>query len=256
MEALHIHYSVQETECCKVSRDPWVIAQRELTSEYRGCDRKPTEPSPPPPLSPSLHVPSVHLHGADRHHADNPRSYHSCGVVRPAADGLYTVSLRTAWQTVCALLCRCSVWPGTAKSAGAKAFPALQPSWDACGGEFTRKAGGRNAAGGGGGGGGVQGLADLQITHGKKQIGLICAHAHTCARRRGHRWPGCCCRLVSAGTPATATDIRGNSSNALKPSSFPTSRPCKSQVLLFGVFKVKVKPPPPRWGQTFKTEWR
>lgn len=39
MEALHIHYSVQETECCKVSRDLWVIAQRELTSDYGGSDR-------------------------------------------------------------------------------------------------------------------------------------------------------------------------------------------------------------------------
>ena len=39
MEALHIHYSVQETECCKVSRDLWVIAQHELTLDYRGSDR-------------------------------------------------------------------------------------------------------------------------------------------------------------------------------------------------------------------------
>lgn len=31
----------------------------------------------------------------------------------------------------------------------------------------------------------TQRFADLQITHGKKQIGLICEHARTCARGKG-----------------------------------------------------------------------
>lgn len=33
-----------------------------------------------------------------------------------------------------------------------------------------------------------EGLSDLQITHGKKQIGLIWEHAHTCVQGlRNHR---------------------------------------------------------------------
>lgn len=48
----------------------------------------------------------------------------------------------------------------------------LRPSWDRSG--IYEESEVRNAAGGGGGGGGgAQRLADLQITHGKKQIGLI-----------------------------------------------------------------------------------
>lgn len=92
-----------------------------------------------------------------------------CG--QTAGDGR-TVSLQTEWQTVCALLCHCSVWPQAAMTAS----PALRLSWDCC--AIYEESKGRNSAGGGG----AQRLTDLQLTHGKKQIGLICEHAHTCAK--------------------------------------------------------------------------
>lgn len=44
-------------------------------------------------------------------------------------------------------------------------------------------------------GGGAQRFADLQITNGKKQIGLICRHACTCAQ--GKRHPELWCRRLS-----------------------------------------------------------
>lgn len=55
----------------------------------------------------------------------------------------------------------------------------LRPFGDCCG--IYEERGGRNAAqdGRSGGGGCAQRFTDLQITHGKKQIGLICEHART-----------------------------------------------------------------------------
>lgn len=53
-------------------------------------------------------------------------------------------------------------------------------------------------------------LSDLQITHGQTQIGLIGERAHTCAPGRRHQELG-------------ANKDR-NSSDALKPFSFPMSR--------------------------------
>lgn len=41
---------------------------------------------------------------------------------------------------------------------------------------------------------GAERLTDLQITHGKKQIGLICEHACTCAQGKRHQ-ELCCCKL-------------------------------------------------------------
>lgn len=188
MEVLHINYSVQETECFKVSRDLWVIAQRELTLDHEGKWQKPTALSPP--LSPSLYVCFASLRPsaqADWHHTENLRLYHSCGVV---SDGC-TVWPRTEWQTVWALLCHCSARPRTAMTGGERLALCYGPPGTAVG--FYEESRGRNAAGGEGGG--SQRFADLQITHGKKQIGLIWEHARTCARRKGHREP--CCRRLS-----------------------------------------------------------
>lgn len=90
MEALHIHYSVQETECCRVSGDLWVIAQRELTLDYEGCDRSPLHFLLLRPQSFNVYL-CVHL--SIRHHTETPGSYHGWGVVR-----------RFQWRGV---LCRC-----------------------------------------------------------------------------------------------------------------------------------------------------
>ena len=149
MEALHIHYSVQETECCKVSRDLWVIAQHELTLDYRGSDKKPTALSPPLstrfflspwPLRPSARKP---------HREPEIVSQLRCGQTAGAGCAVW---LQTGWQTARPLLCHCGAWPGTAMPGGERVFPVLRPSWDRSG--IYEENEGRNAAGGGGGGGG------------------------------------------------------------------------------------------------------
>lgn len=96
-----------------------------------------------------------------------------------------------------------------------KAAPVLRPSWD-------RRGNLRGKRGGGWGEGMRQAEArrftDLQITHGKKQIGLICEHAPTCALRASLLY-----RLSQSiqifHTPKRQTAIRQNSKTALK--SFP-----------------------------------
>lgn len=181
MEALHIHYSVQETECCKVSRDLWVIAQRELTSDYGGSDRS---------LLRFLLLlstrflfcllgRSVHLLG---NHTENPRLYHSCRVVRRPVMGVLAW-LQTGMTDSSCLLCHCGAWPRTAMPGGGEGFPCvtalLGPQWDLRG-KWSEECGRRRRRRGG-----AQRLADLQITHGKKQIGLIWEHARTCAPGKG-----------------------------------------------------------------------
>lgn len=195
METLHIHYSVQETECCKVSRDLWVIAQHELTLDYEGKWQKPTALSPT--LSPSLYVsfasacPSAL---ADRHHTENPRLYHSCGVVRRSVMGVLCLcgqnDRRSGLSCVTAALDHGQLW------LVGKSFPCVTALWGLLWdlrGKWREECSRR--WGWGGWEGGTQRFTDLQITHGKKQIGLICEHARTCAQGKGH--PELCCRRLS-----------------------------------------------------------
>lgn len=142
MEALHIHYSVQETECCKVSRDLWVIAQRELTLDYGGSDRSPLHfllLCPHPFMSPL--PPSVHL---DEQTATTQRT-RDCITAVLWSDGrwrVYCVAADRMTDGLWALLCHCSAWPQTAMTGGERLFP---PSYGPPGTavRFMRKAEGR-----------------------------------------------------------------------------------------------------------------
>ncbi len=146
MEALHIHYSVQETECSKLSRDLWVIAQHELTFDYGGSDRSPLHflLLCPHPYMSSL-PPSVHVR-RQTGTTENPRSRHSCGVVRRPLMGVLCGcgqhDRRSVLSCVTAALDHRQPWLLK------KGFPpVLRPSWDCCGIYEESKA--RNAAGGG-----------------------------------------------------------------------------------------------------------
>lgn len=149
MEALHIHYSVQETECCKVPRDLWVIAQRELTLDYGGSDRSPLHfllLCPHPFMSPL--PPSVHLHGQT---AATQRT-RDCNTAVLWSDGrwwVYCVAADRMTDGLWALLCHCSAWPQTAMTGGERLFAVLQPSWECR--AIYEESRGKNAAGGGGG---------------------------------------------------------------------------------------------------------
>lgn len=185
MEALHIHYSVQETECCKVSRDLWVIAQRELTLDYGGSDRSPLHfllLCPHPFMSPL--PPSVHL---DEQTATTQRT-RDCITAVLWSDGrwrVYCVAADRMTDGLWALLCHCSAWPQTAMTGGERLSPPRLTAllglpcdlW----GKQREECGRRRGR-----------LSDLQITHGKKQIGLIWEHAHTCARGKANHEPHCC----------------------------------------------------------------
>lgn len=211
MEALHINYSVQETECFRVSRDLWVIAQRELTLDHEGKWQKLTALSPP--LSPSLYVcfaslcPSAQ---ADRHHTENPRLYHSCGVVRRPVMGVLCGcgqnDRRSELSCVTAALDHGQPWLVEKGFSCVTALLGLLR-------DFTRKAEGGMRQEEEGGVGGSQRFAELQITHGKKQIGLIWEHARTCARGKGHREP--CCRRLSQWLQLLHTPKRQHTSDRI-----------------------------------------
>lgn len=139
MEVLHIHYSVQETECHKVSRDPWVITQHEqpkTTGEVieAHCTLSSTVSVPlyllslPASICAGRQVPH-------RHHEIVSQLWRC----QATSDGC-TVLLQTEWQTVWALPCHCGTWLRTAMTKGRKGFHKLQPPRDCCG---------RNAAAGG-----------------------------------------------------------------------------------------------------------
>lgn len=183
MEALHIHYSVQETECCKVSRDLWVIAQRELTSDYGGGDRSLLRFL----LLLSTRFLFVSSAAPSICSETTPRT-RDCITAAVWSDGRWWVCLRgcrQGWQTARVSCVTAALDHGQPCLVGERVFPVLRPSWDRSG--IYEESEVRNAAGGGGGGGGggAQRLADLQITHGKKQIGLIWEHARTCAPGKG-----------------------------------------------------------------------
>lgn len=177
MEALHIHYSVQETECCKVPRDLWVIAQQELTLDYGGsdCTFSFSVPQYPPPPRPSAQ--------ADRHHTE-PKIVSQLCCGQTAGDGC-TVWLQKEWRTVLGLSCVSAALdhgqPWLVKKGFFPLFTALLGlQWDLWG-KQSEECGRRRGR-----------LSDLQITHGKKQIGLIWGHAHTCARGKGYQDLHCC----------------------------------------------------------------
>lgn len=105
MEVLHIHYSVQETECCKVPRDLWVIAQRELTLDYGGSVKSPLHfliLCPNPFMSPLPRPVPLHRQTATTHRTRD------CITAVLRSDGrwwVYFVRLQTEWQTVSGLSC-------------------------------------------------------------------------------------------------------------------------------------------------------
>lgn len=121
MEAPHIHYSVQETECCKVPRDLWVIAQQELTLDYGGSEGTfsfsvPQCPPPPPP--------PVHLH---RQTATTKRTQ-DCITAVLWSDGwwwVYCVAADRMKDCLGALLCQWSAWPRTTMTGEERLFPRL-----------------------------------------------------------------------------------------------------------------------------------
>lgn len=138
------------------------------------------------PLSPSLHVSFASLcpsAQADRHHTDKPRLYHSCGVVRRPVMGVPCGcgqdDRRPGLSCVTAALDHGQPWLVEKGFACVTALLGLL--WDLRGKQ--REECGRSR--------GAQRFADLKITHGKKQIGLIWEHARTCARGKGYREPRC-----------------------------------------------------------------
>lgn len=181
MEALHIHYSVQETECCKVSRDLWVIAQRELTSDYGGSDRSLLRFL----LLLSTRFLFVSSAAPSICSETTPRT-RDCITAAVWSDGRWWVCLRgcrQGWQTARVSCVTAALDHGQPCLVGRGFSLCYGPPGTAVG--FTRKVkwGMRQAEEEEEGG--AQRLADLQITHGKKQIGLIWEHARTCAPGKG-----------------------------------------------------------------------
>lgn len=140
--------------------------------------QKPTALSPP--LSPSLYVSFASLCPSgrgDSHHTENPRLYHSCAVVRRPVTGVLCGCRQNDRRSLGSLV---SLQRLTTDSHDwwRKAFPRLTALlglpcdlW----GKQREECGRRRGR-----------LSDLQITHGKKQIGLIWEHAHTCARGKAN----------------------------------------------------------------------
>lgn len=150
MEALHIHYSVQETECCKVSRDLWVIAQRELTSDYGGGDRSLLRFL----LLLSTRFLFVSSAAPSICSETTPRT-RDCITAAVWSDGRWWVCLRgcrQGWQTARVSCVTAALDHGQPCLVGERVFPVLRPSWDRSG--IYEESEVRNAAGGGGGGGG------------------------------------------------------------------------------------------------------
>lgn len=122
METLHIHYSVHETECCKVSRDLWVIARRGLT-----LDRIPLHflllcPRPfPLPLS-------VHPNWQTGT-AEGTRGWIAAVAWSDARWWVYCVYAGTDWRTGWALLCHCRAWPGGSHDWRGGSSPCLTALW-------------------------------------------------------------------------------------------------------------------------------